>query len=270
MSATIDIIGKENVLKYIEHSGKSKFTIFRHGQNNANIPVFEAQDNTTVGDAMRAFEQWADVMQGNNNMYRIVVYNILDESDENQPRKTKNKAGKMEAIFALSDPGTRFYTDGKNGGQQLDAASLRASIVADLQKQQEESAVLKKLAEMTATIEELKTKQAVLEAEDDDEDDEDQMSSLLGSLQKPETLQSIAALAQALRGHAPMQTPINGVEETPTATTKEDKLKILNAAIKELYTADPDLHNDLTILARLSKNNPSLFTMVLGQLRSMA
>ena len=50
-----DIYGIDNILKYIEATRLTKFTIQKAGANGSYIPVFECIDSETNGQALNEF-----------------------------------------------------------------------------------------------------------------------------------------------------------------------------------------------------------------------
>ena len=65
----IDIIGTENVLKYIEVSKLSKFTIDANKSGHF-ICVFECINSNSIDTAILEFSNWADFINPNQN-YKI-------------------------------------------------------------------------------------------------------------------------------------------------------------------------------------------------------
>jgi hypothetical protein len=135
----VDILGQENVLKYIEATKKTKFSILRAGAT-AHMSVFECLDSDSNSQALADFKRWAEVM--NNGMpYKIILFDFAEfsqnEHGETIVKKQKNRSAKCEATFILNSsfaasPTTNPQTHEINGG--FDVKGLRESIINELQK----------------------------------------------------------------------------------------------------------------------------------------
>ena len=259
----LDVIGVDNVAEYIAATNKSKFTIFRAGTTGNAVPVYECNDNTTNGDAVKAFRQYAKFIN-NNNAYRIVLYDLVEEDEQGGTKRTKGRAGKMEALFAINESGTRFGSDEKP--IQINPAEIEMRIRKEYEAKAEENKTL-------AKIEALELKILALQAEQEEDDDDEEEGGLLGALQNPQMLQGIQALAMALRGgYVPQPTQLNGTEEMAEQTAAEQQQKNneiaarLNAAIKRLLAKDKKLPMHLEKLADIADKNPSQFSFLLQML----
>ena len=258
---TIDIIGLEQVLAYIRSTNKSKFTILRAGQNGSNIPVFECFDNSTTENAMRAFEQWAKVMN-NNNVYKIVLFDLLDD-DEGTQKKTRAKAGKMEAFFALTDPSTSFGKGSNADAPTQTLAEIRKQVAAEMEAEKREDTLLAQIKELTLKVE-------AMQALDEEEEEEEEEEDLLGALKDPKTMMGLSQLFTMLRGGQPPV--VNGTTEpagTPAdqAKAQSEKTQRLNSAVKRLFAVDKNLIEDLELLANLAEQKPETFNQMIGMLR---
>jgi len=247
----VDVIGIENILKYIEAAKLSKFTIMRIGNSGASTPVFECIESDSNANAVNEFKRWAEVVN-NSIPYKILLFDFaevnIDEAGAKNIKKSRNKGNKMEFNFVINTaPSYQTNPEQKsqiNGGG-FDLASLRADIINELHKKQEESAIL-------TEIKQLSNRLTLIEEEEEEEEesaiagDNSQITQLLG-------------LINMFKGD---QKPpvINGIDE------QRDNI---NKAIKILYKNDPALDQDLLKLAKLSEEKPDTFNMLLKTLRSM-
>jgi hypothetical protein len=252
----IDIQGLDNIIKYIEASKLSKFTIARLGNNNGVVPLFECLDSDSNSNAVNEFKKIAEVLN-NNCAYKIRLFDfaelVQNDNGEIKVKKSKNSSNKMEVSFCINSlanfqPTHQQNTNNVSGA--YDIGNLRSEIIKDIAKQQEDNAILNE-------IRELKTKFAQMEAEDDFEDepqnlggiDQNQISQLMGLINLFKTNQNTAT--------------INGVDNSQL---KRDNI---NKALKILYKYDNDLDKDLLKLSELAENKTETFNMLINSLRTM-
>ena len=72
----VDIIGTDDVLKYIEATKLSKFTVQR-SNGSGYIPCFECIDSESNSNAINEFKKWAELIKNNidpqhKNKHRII------------------------------------------------------------------------------------------------------------------------------------------------------------------------------------------------------
>jgi len=252
----VDIIGIENVLKYIESTRKSKFSIYRAtGTNGAYMPVFECLESESNVTAISKFRDWAEVVN-NNVPYKLLVYDFaeisINEDGSKKIKKTGDRSGKMESIFILNNT----FTQGQPANQQnnnnsggYDLAALRESIVSDLAKKNEESAILKEIAELRQRFNDL-----------DADDDLDEPDNSIAGIQ-PEQIAQIMGLVNMFKSSTPAI--LNGTDEQGTRTEN------INKAIKILYKHDKSLDTDLLKLAEIAETKTETFNMLISTLRNM-
>ena len=255
----IDIIGLDNILKYIEASKLSKFTICRANANGNFVPVFECLNSNNNETAVNEFRRWAEVIN-NNVPYKIMLFDFAEfTTDDNgnvKPIKSKGKSGKIESIFVINSvPQTSYQpqNDKLNGGYDL--ASLRAEIINEISKKQEENAILKEIAE-------LKQKFAELDEEEEEEEEEETQNGIAGI--NGEQLNQIMGLINMFK-QTNQPNAINGTVETDNETFKVN----INKAIRILYKHDKQLDSDLLKLSEIAENKPDMFKMLLSTLRTM-
>lgn len=251
----VDILGLENVVSYITATKLSKFVIQRAGSNAQAIPVFECIDSDSNANAVNEFSKWAAVM--NNSLpYKITLFDFAQiKQDENgaiKVEKSKNKSGKTEVTFIINTAMQATQTNQQPNANNLgyDLAGLRADIIKEISKQQEENAILNE-------IKALKAKFAELEAEEEEEEEEEEPGKIGGI--DPSQLSQIMGLVNMFKTPSTPPT-INGVQE------QQDNI---NKAIKILYKHDKALDTDLLKLAELAETKPDTFKMLLETLRKM-
>jgi hypothetical protein len=251
----IDIQGLDNILKYIEASKLSKFTIARLGNNNGVTPLFECLDSDTNANAINEFKKIAEVLN-NNCAYKIRLFDfaelIQNDSGEIKVKKSKNASNKMEVNFCINSlanfqPTHQQNTNNVSGA--FDIGNLRSEIIKDIAKQQEDNAILNE-------IRELKSKFAEMEEEEEEEDNKN-----IGGIEQNQLTQ-LMGLINLLKTNTNNAT-INGIDNNQT---KKDNI---NKAIKILYKYDNELDKDLLKLSELAETKTDTFNMLIQSLRSM-
>lgn len=252
----VDIIGIENVLKYIESTRKTKFSIYRAtGTNGAYMPVFECLESDSNINAVSKFRDWAEVVN-NNVPYKLIVYDFAEvtiaEDGTKKIKKAAERNGKMECVFILNNTFTQgSQTNQTNQVSQggYDVAALRESIVSEIAKKNEESAILKEIAELRQRFNEL-------DAEEEEEEEDNSVAGI-----KPDQLAQIMGLVNMFKSQSPAI--LNGTDEQGTKTEN------INKAIKILYKHDKNLDTDLLKLADIAENKTETFNMLISTLRNM-
>jgi hypothetical protein len=158
----------------------------------------------------------------------------------------------MESVFILNNT----FTQGQQTNQQnqnnsggYDLAALRESIVSEISKKNEESAILREIADLRQRF-----------AEMDADDEEEEPNNSVAGIQ-PEQIAQIMGLVNMFKGGAPAV--LNGTEEQGTRTEN------INKAIKLLYKHDKQLDTDLLKLAEIAETKTETFNMLISTLRSM-
>lgn len=249
----VDILGTVNVLKYIEASKYSKFSIIRAGSTAANTNVFDCIDSESNETALKRFEEWANVVN-NNVPYKIILFNEVEittgTDGEIKINKKKSKSGKMEALFILNNTAVNFGVSTQGKAESLDVQSLTAQIVERISKEQNENLLLKKITELEAKINAYE--------EEEEEEEEEEGNSIAGI--NANQLQQIMGLVNLFKGTGtPPQ--ING--------EIEDQKANINQAIKRLYKVDKDIDKHLLKLADIAEKDNATFTMLVGMLKDM-
>jgi hypothetical protein len=254
----VDIQGKENVIKFIEASKLSKFSILRAGNTGYNIPIFECLNSNDNSNAVLEFNKIADILSV-NIPYKIKLFDFCEEvinaNGDIKIKKSKFASNKMEVIFvintALNYQATQQPTIAQVGTHSaFDIGNLRADIIKDIAKAQEENLILKE-------IQELKLKFADLEEEEETADEktgiggigQDQITQLFGLINMLKTNSNPAT--------------INGVDENQV---KRDNI---NKAIKILYKYNNQLDLDLLKLSEIAETKTDTFNMLISTLRTM-
>lgn len=254
----VDIQGSENVVKFIEASKLSKFSILRAGNTGYNIPIFECLNSNDNNTAVAEFNKIAEILSI-NIPYKIKLFDyveeVTNEKGDIKIKKSKFSSNKMEVIFlintALNYQATQQPTTAQVGNPQaLDINNLRAELIREISKAQEENLILKE-------IQELKTKFADLEEEEENADEntgiggigQDQLTQLFGLINMLKTNKNPAT--------------INGVDENQV---KRDNI---NKAIKILYKYNSQLDQDLLKLSEIAETKTDTFNMLISTLRTM-
>jgi len=100
----IDIVGIDNVQKYIKASKLSKFTISRANTNGSYLSVFECLNSSNNETAVNEFTRWAEII--NNSMpYKIVLFDFAevttDDYGNDKVKKTRAKVEKWKVFLLL-------------------------------------------------------------------------------------------------------------------------------------------------------------------------
>jgi hypothetical protein len=259
----IDIIGIENVQKYIKASKLSKFTISRANTNGSFLSVFECLNSNNNETAVNEFTKWAEII--NNSMaYKIVLFDFAeittDDFGNDKVKKAKGKNGKMESIFVINQ--SHSFVNNPQATKEnnigFDLQAMRNDIINEISKKQEENAIL-------TEIRNLSTRLNNLESADDDDDDQEQKPNIGGI-----GMEQIGQIMGLLNMFKPTTTPpvINGTEiqsDEQKSIFKDN----LNKAIKVLYKHNKQLDTDLLKLGDIAENKPDMFNMLISTLRNM-
>jgi hypothetical protein len=256
----IDIIGIENVQKYIKASKLSKFTISRANTNGSYLSVFECLNSSNNETAVNEFTRWAEII--NNSMpYKIVLFDFAevttDDFGNDKVKKTKGKSGKMESIFIINN--THSFVNNqqptKDNNIGFDLQSMRNDIINEISKKQEENAILTEIRALSTRLNNLET----------DEEEEEEKPNIGGV-----NMEQIGQIMGLLNMFKPTNTPpvINGTE-VQSDEHKQVFKDNLNKAIKVLYKYDTQLDLDLLKLSEIAENKPETFNMLISTLRSM-
>jgi hypothetical protein len=252
----VDILGTENVLKYIESSKLSKFTIHRLN-GTQNICIFESLDTSENKDIINKFANWADFMN-NNIPYKITLFDFAevqtDVNGQTKISKSKYKNGKMEATFILNSVQNFAPTKENQNTSNFDMASFRAEIINEIAKKQDENLILNEIKNLKLKFEEL---------EEEEEEEEETKAGLLNGIDSNQ----ISQIMGLINMFKPAPVVINGIEDITTEQTS--KTQNINNAIKILYKYDKNLDTDLLKLANLAETKTDTFNMLISTLRSM-
>lgn len=247
----VDIIGIDDVLKYIEATKLSKFTVQR--QSGAGyIPCFECTDSESNLEAISEFTKWANIIK-NNMPYKLSCFDIQEtiiDSKGVEKLKKGRKAGKMECTFVLN----QSFGSNKNEPteQHFDQNDFRKQVIKEIAEQNEKNEILNE-------IKALRLKFAELEEEEEEEPvDENSIGGISGN-----QISQIMGLVNLFKQQ---QNPsLNGIEPVDINIQKEN----INKAIKILYKNNKQLDTDLLKLAELSETKKDTFDMLLQTLRNM-
>lgn len=259
----VDIVGIENVQKYIKASKLSKFTISRANTNGSYLSVFECLNSSNNENAVNEFTRWAEII--NNSMpYKIVLFDFAevttDDYGNDKVKKTKGKSGKMESVFVINQSHSFVNNQQVNKESNIgfDLQAMRNDIINEISKKQEENAIL-------TEIRNLSTRLNNLETQEEEEEEEEQKPNIGGI-----GMEQIGQIMGLLNMFKPTTTPpvINGTE-TQSDEAKQVFNSNLNKAIKTLYKYDKQLDLDLLKLSEIAENKPDMFNMLISTLRNM-
>lgn len=256
-----DYLGQENVSRAIELSKLTKFTISRAGNNGLFTPIFECLDSDSNIIAVEQFNEVAKILN-NSIPYKITLFDFAEiDTDENGTQKIKKRGGgrdhkKNTFTFILNSTALNLQANQQQTQHNIgtDFANLRADIIKEISKQQEDNLILKEISE-------LKKKFAELDEEEEDEEDEKTVNGI-----SPDMSQQMAQIMGLINMFKNPNTPptINGAEETQS-NFKEN----INKALKTLYKHNKNLDTDLLKLGEIAENKPDTFNMLINTLRQM-
>lgn len=249
----IDIIGTENVLKYIEVSKLSKFTIDANKSGHF-ICVFECINSNSNETAISEFSKWADFINPNQN-YKITLFDVVDISNNNgieKITKTKNKNNKMSATFILNE-NYNTKPQSVNGSGNFDEESLIKKLTHRIVEEQSNNAILNEIKILSERLNRIEL-----------EEEEEETENGIGGIPANQIEQIMGLVNLFKNNKAPA---INGVEEVNIEIQSNFKNNI-NKALKILAKNNKNLDTDLLKLAEMSENRKETFNMLLQTLRN--
>ena len=252
----IDIIGTENVLKYIEVSKLSKFTIDANKSGHF-ICVFECINSNSNDTAILEFSKWADFINPNQN-YKITLFDVVEttilKNGEEKQNKTKNKNGKMSATFILNES----YNNKPqtiNGQNNFDEESLLKKLSHRISEEQTNNAILNEIKILSERLNRIE-----LQEESEEEEEENGIAGIPSN-----QIEQIMGLVNLFKNQR--QPAINGDLEVNTEIENNFKTNI-NKALKILAKNNKNLDTDLLKLAEMSENKKETFNMLIQTLRN--
>lgn len=256
----LDIIGTENVLKYIETSKLSKFTIDAN-KSGHYISVFECINSNSNEIALEEFSKWADFINPNQT-YKITLFDALDISEENgilKTKKTKNKTNKMAATFILNESyATRSNTP--QVSNSFNEEDLLKKLTSKIIEEQTNNSILNEIKTLSERLNKI-------ELEEVAEEEEEEESNGIGGINSTQIEQIMGLINLFKNQNAAPQ--INGLEENQTLDAHTIFKNNINKALKILHKNDEQLDKDLLKLAELSETKKETFKMLLSTLRNM-
>jgi len=252
----IDIIGTENVMKYIEVSKLSKFTIDANKSGHF-ICVFECINSNSNETALLEFSKWADFINQNQN-YKITLFDIVEttitSTGQEKQNKTKNKNGKMSATFILNE---NYNTKPQsiNGQNNFDEESLIKKLTHRIVEEQSNNAILNEIKNLSDRLNRME-----LEEEEEEENTENGIGGIPAN-----QIEQIMGLVNLFKNNK--SPAINGIENNNVEIQNDFKNNI-NKAIKILAKNNKNLDKDLLKLADMSENRKETFNMLLETLRN--
>ena len=253
----VDIIGIEDVLKYIQATKLSKFTV--HRQNGAGyIPCFECLDSESNSNAVNEFTQWASIIK-NNSPYKLNVFDvaetIIDANGNEKIKKSGKRSGKMECTFVLNQGYNNVGINKNEPTEHFDQNDFRKQVIKEIAEQNEKNEILNE-------IKALRLKFAELEEEEEEEVAEEGGIAGISGTQISQIMGLVNLFKQ-------QQNPALNGEIEPTIIDINIQKDNINKAIKILYKNNKQLDTDLLKLAELSETKRDTFNMLLQTLRNM-
>lgn len=259
----LDIIGTDNVLKYIEVSKLSKFTIDANKSGHF-ICVFECINSQSNDIAIIEFSKWADFINPNQT-YRITLFDVLDstidESGVLKQKKTKNKSNKMQATFILNENFNGAKST-NNLAAPIDEESLIKKLSSRFIEEQSNNQILNEIKNLSERLNRMELEEL--------EEDEDTDSTGIAGINSNQ-IEQIMGLVNLFK-NSTNKPAINGVNDPADSVDiiEYNAFKAnINKAIKILHKNNSLLDKDLLKLAELSENKAETFKMLLSTLRSM-
>jgi hypothetical protein len=257
----VDIIGTDDVLKYIEATKLSKFTVQR-SNGSGYIPCFECIDSESNSNAINEFRKWSELIK-NNIAYKLSCFDvaevITDANGNEKIKKSNKRSGKMECTFVLNTNGANFGStkNDHNEMQSFDMNDFKKQVIREIAEKNEQNEILNEIRSL---------KQKFAELEEEEEEEEKPGSSIAGI--PSEQITQILGLVNMFRGN--QQPPvINGVDEVADFSELDIKKQNINKAINILYKYDKNLDTDLLKLSNLAETKTDTFNMLINTLRSM-
>lgn len=244
----VDYNTPEKVVKYIELTNLTKFIIQRANSTGIYYSIYELNSSDSNKTAVEEFKKFSEIIN-ENIAYKIILFDfceqVIDDNGNLKIKKTRDKYNKNEATFCFSNIGTQNNlqsSQAENKGA-FDYNSMRADIIKEISKAQEDNLVLNE-------IKNLKLKFEQFENEEEEED-----TNISGN---SDQLAQVMGLINLFKSQS--SSKING----------NDEIKInINKALKILLKNDKQLDTDLLKLADISESNPKMFETLLTTLRNM-
>lgn len=239
----------KGVCTIMEHTGLTKFLVFRYGDAKRNTtPVFEhTKENCSSTKAVEAFKKWAAAVE-NSNAYEMWLFEDYKDVQAESKREYTIKTGLMRFTFCLKPDGAQIQ--GTQAQQNLTQEDLITNIINRLEEKRKADTTNQRFEALNEKLD------AYINGTDDEEEEEPENKS-------NQLISQLITLAAAF-GLTPKATPalaLNGVSEAQQAN--------INKAIEILSKNDPNIDTDLLKLASLSEGNPVLFNGVLNSLRNL-
>lgn len=251
----IDIIGTENVLKYIEVSKLSKFTIDANKSGHF-ICVFECINSNNNETAITEFSKWADFINPNQN-YKITLFDVVEISNNNGTEKitkTKNKNNKMSATFILNE-NYNTKPQSLNGQNNVDEESLLKKLTHRIVEEQSNNAILNEIKLLSERLNRIEL----------EEEEEEETENGIGGIPANQIEQIMGLINLFKNNKAPA---INGLEDNVADIVPNQFKNNINKALKILAKNNKNLDTDLLKLAEMSENKKETFNMLLQTLRN--
>jgi len=241
MSSAVQYTGINNVLRAIENIDIPYFAVFSGKALIFKNPAFGDNGIDETGEAVNILQSFLEGLnQGSNAIYTLKLYEAIPAG---------GITDKTPANYSIN---FRLNLEGMDRLPQSVSAENRNNI---------NSEILSELRALRMRVDEMEK-----------EEPEEKPAGILGALLSNEAalntlVASVAGIAAhfmnklAIKPINNVSMPINGIDQEPTEQQK------INKAIEVLSKNDPNLGDHLLILAKISIDNPSQFTWLLGMLK---
>lgn len=239
--AAVQYTGINNVLRAIENIDIPYFAVFSGKSLIFKNPAFGDIGIDETGEAVNILQSFLEGLnQGSNAIYTLKLYETIPAG---------GITDKTPANYSIN---FRLNLEGMDKLPQRIEAENRQNV---------NSEILSELRALRMRVDEM-----------ENEEPEEKPSGILGALLNNEAvLNTLVASVAGIAAHFMNQLsikpinnvamPINGIDQEPTEQQKISK------AIEVLSKSDPNLGDHLLILAKMSIDNPSQFTWLLGMLK---
>jgi hypothetical protein len=239
--AAVQYTGINNVLRAIENIDIPYFAVFSGKALIFKNPAFGDNGIDETGEAVNILQSFLEGLnQGSNAIYTLKLYETIPAG---------GITDKTPANYSIN---FRLNLEGMDRLPQSVSAENRNNT---------NSEILSELRALRMRVDEMEK-----------EEPEEKPSGILGALiQNEAVLNTLVASVAGIVAHymnklsiKPINNvamPINGIDQEPTEQQK------INKAIEVLSKNDPNLGDHLLILAKMSIDNPSQFTWLLGMLK---
>lgn len=226
----------DSVISYYESFEAAPFSVYAGHKIDETLRRFSYDGDDKIKGSADLAEALASVTSNpdNTNTYLLVIYKKVGKKNvpENSitfQLNTTNKYLPMPGMMA----GTGYNNSGELSALRAEIASLKMQLAAD--------------------------------QEEENEEDEPEEDSFIGSMFKSPEMQKMlmSGLMNLMAGSSTKVTNLAGIENA----NPDDQAAKIHEAVNRLYSKNPQLGDDLLLLAEIAENNPAQFNMLISMLR---